>query len=171
MNKRTNKKKEKAIEVLPSKRTISESNRVGFLKKSKKYAQGKEYNTLEGRIKIINRYLENGEIMISYLNMKTDKIVIANELDVNSLLYRYATDMAKKAQGEELAVRQGKYLSEEVHALRSESEALEEALANAKSENLRLSTELARQQLIIDQQFDLISALMGRTEVDKPKRG
>lgn len=154
MNKRTDKKKSKAIEVLPSKRTISESNRVGFLKKSKKYAQGKEYNTLEGRIKIINRYLENGEIMISYLNMKTDKIVIANELDVNSLLYRYATEMAKKAQGEELAVRQGKYLSNEVQSLRSESEALEEALANAKE-------EIARQQEIIEKQFELISTLMG----------
>ena len=161
----------KRIEKKEAKRKISESNRVGFLKKSKKYAQGKEYNTLEGRIKIINRYLEDGEIMISYLNMKTDKIVIMSELDVNTLLYRYATEVAKKAQGEDSALRQGKYLTEEVHALRSESEALEEALANAKDENLRLSTELARQQLIIDQQFDLISALMGKTEVGKLKRG
>lgn len=154
----------KRIEKKEAKRKISESNRVGYLKKSKKYAQGKEYNTLEGRIKIINRFLEDGEIMIAYLNMKTDKIVIKSELDVNSMLYRYATEIAKKAQGEESMARVGKYTLNEINALRKESEALEEALANAKAENLRLSTELARQQLIIDQQFDLISALMGKTK-------
>ena len=154
----------KRIEKKEAKRKISESNRVGYLKKSKKYAPGKEYNTLEGRIKIINRFLEDGEIMIAYLNMKTDKIIIKSELDVNSMLYRYATEIAKKAQGDESMARVGKYTLNEINSLRRESEALEEALANAKAENLRLSTELARQQLIIDQQFDLISALMGKTK-------
>lgn len=159
MNKQS-RRSSKDIKVVESKRKISDSNRVGFLKKSKKYAPGKEYNTLDGRIKIINRYLENGEIMISFINLKTDKIVIMNELDVNTMLYRYTSEIAKKVQGDFLESRKGKYTSEELNALRNESEALEEALRNAKD-------EIARQQNIIEKQFELISTLMGHDSMGK----
>lgn len=137
------------IEKKAVKRKLSESNRVGFLKKSKKYAQGKEYNTLEGRIKIINRYLENGEIMISFLNMKTNKIIIMSELDVNSMLYRYTTEIAKKAQGDVSNVSEGKYITEEVKTLREAVRELTEGIAQQRE----------RYEAIIDQQFELIKVL------------
>jgi len=104
-------------------RKMSESNRVGFLKKSKKYAKGKEYITEEGTIKIINRYLENGEIMISYMLMDTGDIFYKTELAVNDMLYRYS----KKAQelAREVVVPQEyKTTSEDFKALTAKYEAI-----------------------------------------------
>lgn len=149
MSKRSNQR----IEKKEAKRKISESNRVGFLKQSKKYAAGREYNTLEGRIKIINRYLENGEIMISFLNMQTDKIILMNELDVNSMLYRYNNEIAKKAQGDFVEARQGKYTLEVDEDLREQSEALER-------HNKELEKQVENLERIVDLQKKLIDTLM-----------
>jgi hypothetical protein len=161
MNKQS-RRSSKDIKVVESKRKISDSNRVGFLKKSKKYAPGKEYNTLDGRIKIISRYLENGEIMISFINLKTDKIVIMNELDVNTMLYRYTSEIAKKVQGDFLDSRKDNYNTKEIHTLRMESEALEEALRNSKEELEATKEEVLTKQKIIEKQFELIETLMGQ---------
>lgn len=148
------------IEKKETKRKLSESNRVGFLKRSKKYAPGREYNTLEGRIKITNRYLENGEIMISYIDMSTGKLVLRSELDTNTLLYEYAREVARnlhdkpgKSPSDVLVPQEGNYTIDEIHALRMESEALEEALRNSKE-------EVIAKQKIIEKQFELIEALM-----------
>lgn len=130
------------VEKRNPKRKASDSNRVGFLKQSKKYAKGREYQTLEGRIKIINRYLENGEIMISYLNMETNKIIYAGELDVNSMLNEYASKTAQIASEATVVINK----------------------ANTITEDLKAMTE--HYEAIIEKQQEIINILM-----DKLKRG
>jgi len=130
-------------------RKMSESNKVQKLKSSKKYAHGKEYNTLEGKIKIVNRYLENGEIMISYLNLETEEVVIKAELDVNAMLYAYTREIAQLAHADALEAPEGKYITEEVKTLR-------EAVTELTDE---MSKQRERYEKIIDQQFELIKVL------------
>ncbi|WKV24107.1 hypothetical protein PSYJYH_000072 [Bacillus phage PSYJ-YH] len=157
------------------KMTMSESNKVGFLKQSKEYAKGREYKTLQGKIKIINRFLENGEIMISFLNMKTDIIEIRTELDVNSMLYNYSRKLAQKAQGEEIT--EVKPYSEKVNGMSKlpSQRAIDEAkhindriksMAHKISELERINKDLRNDrenmQEVIDRQFKLIEALMSQ---------
>jgi len=156
-------------------RKMSESNKVQKLKKSKKYAYGKEYNTLEGRIKIVNRYLENGEIMISYLNMETEEIVIKAELDVNAMLYAYTRELAQKvhenaeiAVSDEIEVPEVNYppraiesLTAEIQSLKKEVGALKDNISTLKDDKKTMQDIIEEKQAIIEKQFELIGTLIG----------
>lgn len=126
------------------KRKMSESNRVGFLKKSKKYATGVEYNTLEGRIKIVNRYLENGEIMIAYL--LNGEVISKSELDVNTMLYKYAREVAQNPSV-------GDANDDEDYTISDLKDDVNELIEVVKSQQ-------EKYEQIIDKQFELIKALM-----------
>lgn len=62
---------------------------VQRLRKSKKYAIGAEHETGGGRIRILNRFLDEGETMLKYLNLDTEEIITNKEVNVNRLVYDY----------------------------------------------------------------------------------
>jgi len=62
---------------------------VTKLRKSKKYAIGAEHETGGGRIRILDRFIQDGEIMLRYMNLDTRQDVINKEVNVNRLVYDY----------------------------------------------------------------------------------
>ncbi|AMR85262.1 hypothetical protein P4K49_30685 [Bacillus cereus] len=159
---------------------------VQSLRKSKKYAIGAEHETGGGRIRILDRFLEDGEIMLRYMNLNTRKDIINKEKNVNRLVYDY--QQKKKAEAyEEIVVNhkpevllegpspvkdpkalveQVQPKEEEISVLKDEINSLTEIISSLKDEITSLRGEVAsiseNSGELIKKQFALIEKLVGK---------
>ncbi|WP_163051599.1 hypothetical protein [Bacillus cereus] len=159
---------------------------VQRLRKSKKYAIGAEHETGGGRIRILNRFLDEGETMLKYLNLDTEEIITNKEVNVNRLVYDY--QQKKKVEAfEEIVVNhkheiplegptlvkdpgalveQAQPKGEEISVLKAEINSLTEIISSLKDEVSSLRGEVAiiseNSNELIKKQFALIEKLVGK---------
>lgn len=159
---------------------------VTKLRKSKKYAIGAEHETGGGRIRILNRFLEEGETMLKYLNLDTEEIITNKEVNVNRLVYDY--QQKKKVEAfEEIIVNRKHEIplegpspvkdphalvdqvqpsDEEISVLKDEINSLTGIISSLKDEITSLRGEVAiiseNSSELIKKQFALIEKLVGK---------
>ncbi|MBK5492630.1 MULTISPECIES: hypothetical protein [Bacillus] len=159
---------------------------VQRLRKSKKYAIGAEHETGGGRIRILNRFLDEGETMLKYLNLDTEEIITNKEVNVNRLVYDYQQKKKVEAFEEiivnhkpeikyegptlvkdhDVLVEQAQPKEEEISVLKDEINSLTEIISSLKDEVSSLRGEVAsiseNSGELIKKQFALIEKLVGK---------
>ncbi|MEC3017683.1 hypothetical protein P9Z80_10215 [Bacillus cereus] len=159
---------------------------VTKLRKSKKYAIGAEHETGGGRIRILDRFLQDGEIMLRYMNLDTRQDVINKEVNVNRLVYDYQQKKKVEAfeeiivnhkpeiiyEGPKLVkdpdtlVESVQPVSGEISVLKDEINSLTEIINSLKDEITSLRGEVAsiseNSGELIKKQFALIEKLVGK---------
>lgn len=132
------------------------SKNVRKLRKSKKYAIGAEHMTGGGKIKVLDRYVEDGVILLKYWHFEEEREIINKEVNVNRLIYDYqqkvkaeSFEKLQEGSGEVLQV-QGVNSLEDVHKgckeaterLTEEIEHLREDVEHLTNLVMRLSKQL-----------------------------
>ncbi len=159
---------------------------VTKLRKSKKYAIGAEHETGGGRIRILDRFIDDGEIMLRYMNLDTRQDVINKEVNVNRLVYDYQQKKKVEAFEEivvnsrpeilleypspvldpKASVEQVHPIDGEVNVLKAEINSLTEIISSLKDEVSSLRGEVAiiseNSNELIKKQFALIEKLVGK---------
>ena len=159
---------------------------VQKLRKSKKYAIGAEHETGGGRIRILDRFIQDGEIMLRYMNLDTRQDIVNKEVNVNRLVYDYQQKKKVEAfeeiivnhkpdvllEGPSLVkdpgalVEQVQPKEEEISVLKDEINSLTEIINSLKDEITSLRGEVAsiseNSGELIKKQFALIEKLVGK---------
>lgn len=151
---------------------------VTKLRKSKKYAIGAEHETGGGRIRILDRFIQEGEIMLRYMNLDTRQDVINKEVNVNRLVYDY--QQKKKVEAfEGIAEKSAETLPDttglildtnvilelvatkekEIGSLREEIRSLKDEVSSLRGEVAIISENSSE---LIKKQFALIEKLVGK---------
>ncbi|HDX9704407.1 TPA: hypothetical protein ROY17_002045 [Bacillus thuringiensis] len=151
---------------------------VQKLRKSKKYAIGAEHETGGGRIRILDRFIQDGEIMLRYMNLDTRQDVINKEVNVNRLVYDY--QQKKKVEAfEGIAEKSAETLPDttglildtnvilelvatkekEIGSLREEISSLKDEITSLRGEVATISENSSE---LIKKQFALIEKLVGK---------
>ncbi|MDA1658811.1 hypothetical protein PDK35_02325 [Bacillus cereus group sp. TH153LC] len=159
---------------------------VTKLRKSKKYAIGAEHETGGGRIRILDRFIQDGEIMLRYMNLDTKQDVTNKEVNVNRLVYDY--QQKKKVEAfEEIVVNYKPEIplelpspvldtnalveniapnDKEISVLKDEINSMSKTIKNLKDEIASLRGEVAiiseNSNELIKKQFALIEKLVGK---------
>ncbi|MGX5594681.1 hypothetical protein [Bacillus cereus] len=151
---------------------------VQKLRKSKKYAIGAEHETGGGRIRILDRFIQDGEIMLRYMNLDTRQDVINKEVNVNRLVYDYqqkkkveAFEGITEKSAETLPDTTGVILDtnvilelvatkeKEIGSLREEISSLKDEITSLRGEVAIISENSSE---LIKKQFALIEKLVGK---------
>ncbi|MDR5022735.1 hypothetical protein FOL75_12345 [Bacillus thuringiensis] len=159
---------------------------VQKLRKSKKYAIGAEHETGGGRIRILNRFLDEGETMLKYLNLDTEEIITNKEVNVNRLVYDYQQKKKVEAFEEIIVNHKPEILLEgpspvkdpnalvekmqpidgEISVLKDEINSLTGIISSLKDEITSLRGEVTtiseNSSELIKKQFALIEKLVGK---------
>lgn len=151
---------------------------VTKLRKSKKYAIGAEHETGGGRIRILDRFIQEGEIMLRYMNLDTRQDIINKEVNVNRLVYDY--QQKKKVEAfEGIAEKSAETLPDttglildtnvilelvatkekEIGSLREEISSLKDEITSLRGEVAIISENSSE---LIKKQFALIEKLVGK---------
>ncbi|WP_433764470.1 hypothetical protein [Bacillus cereus] len=137
---------------------------VQRLRKSKKYAIGAEHETGGGRIRILNRFLDEGETMLKYLNLDTEEIITNKEVNVNRLVYDY--QQKKKVEAfEEIIVNHKPDVLLEGPSLVKDPGALVEQVQPKEEEISVLKDEINSLTGIISSLKDAITSLRGEVAI------
>lgn len=133
---------------------------VTKLRKSKKYAIGAEHETGGGRIRILDRFIKDGEIMLRYMNLDTRQDVTNKEVNVNRLVYDY--QQKKKVEAfEEIVVNHKHEIPLDGPTLVKDPIALVEQVQPSDKEVSVLKDEINSLTGIINSLKDEITSLRG----------
>lgn len=137
---------------------------VTKLRKSKKYAIGAEHETGGGRIRILDRFIQDGEIMLRYMNLDTKQDVTNKEVNVNRLVYDY--QQKKKVEAfEEIVVNYKPEIPLELPSPVLDNNALVENIAPSDKEIAVLKDEINSMSKTIKNLRDEITSLRGEVAI------
>lgn len=132
------------------------------LGKSKKYATGKILETGGGRIEILNRFLDDNEIMLQYKNLDTNEVITNKEVNVSRLVY----DFAQKKKAERFEQLEGEILPENTGILEiaSQLDQMREIMKAQQEELEGMREEMSKMTDLIElsnRQAKMIEKLIG----------
>ncbi|PHB23111.1 hypothetical protein COE80_19555 [Bacillus pseudomycoides] len=130
--------------------------------KSKKYATGKIHETGGGRIEILDRFLEDDEIMLRYRNLETNEEITNKEVNVSRLVYDYQ----QKKKAERFEQLEGEIIPEHVDMLEitAQMQRMEELMKAQHEELEGMREDLSKMSELIElsnRQAKMIEKLLG----------